>query len=160
MHVHARFRLAYGLHDLEVRLTGETRMNPALQTHLRGAHGRRLTRAPCNLSEVQIVGGPTQIRVAAALGERTEPAMIEADVGVVNVAVDDVSHGVAHHLRSQRVGSRHHGVEIAPRSAEQSDHLRFCQYRPVARGREYPLDPRRTFWTRGTQGMHLRQRAE
>ena len=52
-----------------------------------------------------------------ALGEGAEPAAVVADVGVVDVAVDDVAHGVAADARAQRVGGGAHGVELrAPRA--------------------------------------------
>jgi hypothetical protein len=49
--------------------------------------------------------------VHLALGEGAEPAAIGADVGVVDVTVDDVADGVAADVAAERVGGTGDVVE-------------------------------------------------
>ena len=77
----------------------------------------------CDLVEGEIVGRAAQVLVRAALREGAELAAEVADVGVVDVAVDDVAHDVAADRAAQRVGrardvrdSRRRGPRTGARS--------------------------------------------
>ena len=59
--------------------------------------------------------------VVAALREGAELAAVSADVGVVDVAVDDVGDGVADAARAQRVGRAADGCEVVAARREQRD---------------------------------------
>src|ERR1700736_5741084 len=81
--------------DTQVGLPREARMNASLQADL-GRTGRRsLDRAARDLVELEVISRSAQIRGPAALRKRTEPAVVQADVGVVDVPVYDVGDGVA-----------------------------------------------------------------
>src|SRR5579864_8991119 len=77
-------------HDLHVGGTGETRVDAALQAHLRGAPGPGFSDARSDLPEIQQVSGVCAGTLAFAFGEGAKSAAVSADVRVVDVTVDDV----------------------------------------------------------------------
>ena len=83
---------------------GVVGMDAALQADFRRAAIPRLDRAARDFLDGEIVGRAAQILVRAALREGAELAPEVADVGVVDVAVDDVAHDVAADRAAQRVG--------------------------------------------------------
>jgi hypothetical protein len=58
--------------------------------------------------------------IVPALGEGAELAAVGADVGVVDVAVDDVADRVADALGAQLIGGPADGREVRPRAASNS----------------------------------------
>ncbi len=76
---------------------------PALQTHFRRAALARLERAAHDLGDIEQVRPLRTLVLARTLRERAEGAAIAADVGVIDVAVDDIRGDGAVRLRAQRV---------------------------------------------------------
>ena len=83
---------------------GVVGMDAALQAHFRRPAIPRLDRATRNFLDGEIIRRAAQILVRAAFREGAELAPVIADVGVVDVAVHDVTHDVATDRASQRVG--------------------------------------------------------
>ena len=92
--------------DLEVGRAAVVGMDAALQAHLGRAALPGLAGAARDLGEVEVVGRPAQMLGEPALGEGAEAAAEVADVGVVDVAVDDVGDPLAADLLAQLVGLR------------------------------------------------------
>jgi hypothetical protein len=67
----------------------------ALQADFDRAALGGLAAAAHDFLEREIVGPPAQALVRLALGECTECAAIETNIGVVDVAGDDVAHALA-----------------------------------------------------------------
>ena len=96
--------LLHGRDDVEVRRRGQLGVDPALHADLGRAEVPGLLGAVGDL----VVGQRVGVGVGLALGEGAEPAADVADVGEVDVAVDDVGHLVADGLAAQVVGQPHH----------------------------------------------------
>ena len=92
--------------QVEVRRRRQLGVDAALHADLGRAEVPRLLGAVGDLVEGQRVG----VGVGPPLGERAEPAADVADVGEVDVAVDDVGHLVADGLAAQLVGEPDHLV--------------------------------------------------
>ena len=86
--------------EVEVRRAGQLGVDAALHADLGGAELPGLLGPVGDLVEGERVG----VGVGAPLGERAEPAADVADVGEVDVAVDDVGDVVADRLAAQVVG--------------------------------------------------------
>src|SRR4029453_17245311 len=93
-----------GAADRFVGLAGVVGMDAALQADLGGAALPRLDGAARHFFQREIVGLAAQVVVRAALGEGAEAAAEVADVGVVDVAVDDVGNDAAANRLAQGVG--------------------------------------------------------
>jgi hypothetical protein len=105
----------------QIGLPGVGGMDAALQAYLGGAGPARLHRAPRDLLEVEKIGRPAQVVRAAALGEGAEAALIAADVGVVDVAVDDEANGVAAGFPAQPIGGLQQRVQFLAARLEKRD---------------------------------------
>ena len=99
VHVHAGQRLLDRAADREIGRAGVFRVDAALQADFGGAALPGFLAAPDDLVEVEIVGPAAQIFAELALREGAELAAEIADIGVVDVAGDDVGDGVARYLR-------------------------------------------------------------
>src|SRR5262249_9466789 len=95
MDMEPRYGAPDGARDREVGLAGILGMDAALQADLGGAAIPRLLAAATDLIEVEIIGPAAQVLAQLALGEGAELAAIVANVGVVDVAVDDVADDIA-----------------------------------------------------------------
>ena len=91
VHVHVRHPLLHLAGDVEVRGAGQVGVDAALHADLGRAERPRLLGAVADLVQRQRVG----VGVGAPLRERAEPAAGVADVGEVDVPVDDVGDVVA-----------------------------------------------------------------
>src|SRR3979409_1483094 len=94
----------YRLQDVEIRLPRIARMNSALQTHFGRAFGGGFPRARGNLLERKVVTAIARSALSRGFGKSTETAAITADVGVVDVAIDDVGDRVAADSAPQFIG--------------------------------------------------------
>jgi hypothetical protein len=90
------------------------------------------TARPRHFFQRQIVGRAAQILVRAALGEGAEAAAEIADVGVVDVAVDDVAHDVAADGLAQRIGGAGDMAVVGIARREQAHDLGMVE--PLAGG--------------------------
>ncbi len=106
--VHPGGRVEHGAHDLHVGVGAHVRADTGLDAHLGGAQGLGLRGAYPDLGQGQRVG----VRVAAALCEGAEPAADVADVGDVEVAVDDVGDVIADGVSPHLVGEPAHRVQV------------------------------------------------
>ena len=119
VHVDVGRRHLHRLDDGEIGVAGVAGMDAALQADLGGAALPGLARARRDLVEVEIVGLVAVAEAVPALGEGAELAAVGADVGVVDVAVDDVGDGVADaRARAARRprGTRRRSPRRAPRT--------------------------------------------
>src|SRR5581483_11979584 len=135
VHVYRRYRFLHDPKDVEVGLAGEARMDTPLEAYLRGASIGSLARAGGDFRQVEVVRRAAQIRRAAALREGTEAAMIKADVGVVDIAIDDIAHDVANPVTAQLIRGLDDHIEIAAFGAEQADDIRFIESAAAPSGR-------------------------
>ena len=80
--------------NIDVVLAGVFRVDAALQAHFRRTHHVRLDCAALDLVQPQVIRLVPQVFVHFALGEGAKLAFEIADVGVVDIPVDDVTDGV------------------------------------------------------------------
>src|SRR5688500_13350084 len=112
MHMQPRRRLLHGRDDIQIALARVVRMNSTLETDFGRATLPSFERSLRYFFEIQVVSGTSQRSTRTTLREGAEAAGIATDVGVVDVAVDDISHIVARHLGPQLVASAHDGGEV------------------------------------------------
>ena len=115
--VDAGGRRLHGAGEVEVRRSGQVRVDAALHADLGGTCRRGLADPGTDLVEREGVG----IDVLGALRERTEAAAGVADIGEVDIAVDDVGHVVTHHLAAKVIGQGDDGVERGTVTRHESD---------------------------------------
>ena len=96
---------------VDVVVAVEVGVDAALQADLGGAALLGLAHALADLVEGQEVGIAAQVERERPLGKGAEAALESADVGVVDVAVDDEADGVAHESPSHGVGEVHDGLD-------------------------------------------------
>jgi hypothetical protein len=111
------------LHHLAVEVPGEFGVDPALQSHLGGAPVPRLPGQADDLVEPHQVGLSTQIERLGSFRESTEPALEIAQVGVVDVPVDDIGDGVTDGALPEQVGGMSHGIYLVAPGPKQLLHL-------------------------------------
>ena len=116
-------RLPDGLDDLQVIVTVELRVDPALQADLGGPQFLGFADPVGDLAELEQVGGPAEVEGKWALGEGAEPALEGADVGVVDVPVGHEGHLVADDLRPQAIGDFGDGPDLGAAGGEQGHDL-------------------------------------
>ena len=116
---------------------GQLGVDAALHADLGGAELPRLLGAVGDLVERERVG----VGVGAPLGERAEPAADVADVGEVDVAVDDVGDVVADRLAAQVVGQPADLAQQVALGGHQGQRVLVGQVARVASRR--PSAPRR-----------------
>ncbi len=105
----------------------QTSVAPRSQASRRAAH---------DFLEREVIRRAAQRLVRLALGEGAEVAAIGADVGVVDVAVDDVADGVAARRSAQFIGRGDDAAVVGVARREQPHDLRRIQ----ARARSSALD--------------------
>jgi hypothetical protein len=128
--VHLRDPLLHGGDEVEVRRGGQLGVDAALHAHLGRAELPRLLGPVGHLVERERVG----VGVGAPLRERAEPAADVADVGEVDVAVDDVGDLVTHGLAAQVVGQPAHLLQQRPLGRHQGQRVLVGQVARVPLG--------------------------
>src|SRR5262249_21277050 len=107
----------------------------ALQANLGGAAVPRLFAAPHDLVQIEVVGPAAQVFAELALRKGAELAAEIADVGVIDVAGDDVADRVAVDLAAQIVGGGADPVEFPTARLEQPHDVslgqRFARRRAI-----------------------------
>ena len=116
-------RLSDGPDHLEVVVAVEARVDAALEAHLGGPGGLGLGDSLGDVAQLQEVRGAAQVERQRALGERAEPALEGAHVGVVDVAVGHPGDHVADLVAAQLVGDLGHGPHLGAPGREQRDDL-------------------------------------
>ena len=104
MDVHARNRLSDRRANTDIGFAGIIRMDAALQADLGGATVPGFLRAAGDFLHREIIGRAAQGFVGFSLGKRAELAFVVADIGVVDVTVDDVTDHVTADGAAKRVG--------------------------------------------------------
>src|SRR5205823_12102814 len=104
MDMQAGYRLLDRPAHRQIGGAGIFRVDAALQADLGGAALPGFLAAPDDLVHVEIVGPAAQILAELALRESAELAAEIADVGVVDVAGDDIGDRLAVDLAAQPVG--------------------------------------------------------
>ena len=127
MHMHLRHRRLHRAADLQIFLAGVGRMDAALHADLGSSACPRLAHPPRDLVHGEIVGLAAQVLAHLAFREGAELALERTDVGVVDVAGDDIAHGVAVHLAAQIVRCAADRGEIVAARAEQLHDLAFAE---------------------------------
>jgi len=106
MNVHAGNGGAYCATYLHISIAGEARVDAALHAHFGRAALPGFARAVGDLVQREIVGAPAQVLAHLAFRERAELTFERADIGVVDVARDDVGNDIAANVPSQRIRRR------------------------------------------------------
>jgi len=140
--VHVRDRRLDVAADGEIGLAAVIGMNAALKADLRRASRPRFGGAADNLFEREVVRRAAQGLMRLALGEGAERAAVRADVGVVDVAVDDIADDVAACLSAKRVGCADNAAVVGVARREQAHDLRRVEARAVLSAPDDALDRR------------------
>jgi hypothetical protein len=127
MHMHRRIDALDGTQDLEVGAAGEVWMNAALQAYLRGAALTRLAHSIGQHLQVQQVGLLGAFVFTGSFGEGAKRTSVAADIGVIDVAIYDVSQIVAVCGGTQIVGGGAQILEISAARFEQTGPRRNIQ---------------------------------
>ena len=128
VHVDVRHGVLHRPDHRQVVVTVEPGMNSALQTDLGRAPVPGLQRSPGDLLQRYEVRLPPQIACELPLGERAEPAAEIADIGVLDVARDDVADVVPAHLPSFRVRGGEDAMQLLIARSEQAHELVLSQF--------------------------------
>src|ERR1700726_2377401 len=121
----ARFRAFHGPANVEIFSAGVARMDTALHADFGGATRPRLAHAPFDLAERDIVRPTAQRLAHLAFGEGAEATFEITDVGVVDIAGDDVGNDVAIGDPPQLVGCRTHRRELIATATKQPHDIGF-----------------------------------
>ena len=148
VHVHLGRRVFDGTADIQIGVAGVLGVDAALHAYLGGAASPCLGTTTRDLVEVEVVGCTSQILAELALGEGAELTLEVADVGVVDIAIDDIGDLVAIDLAAQRVGRSHDGHEVVTPRGEQFSDLRLVERLAPTRPGAERRGPRR--WVQGT----------
>ena len=136
--MHPRHPPLHRSDEVEVGGAGQRRVDAALHAHLGRADLARLLGPVGDLVQRQ----PVRVGVALPLRERAEPAADVADVGEVDVAVDDVGDVVADRVAAHVVGQPDQRVQRRTVGGEQGQREvrvgRFEQRGRVLRGQPQP----------------------
>ena len=115
----------HGLQHRQIGVAVIVGMDAPLQADFGRAAIPGFRRAPSDLGIVEPVGGAAH-RLRTALGKGAEAAFVEADIGVVDVAVDGIGQSVADILLPQPVGLRDDGGKVMALRIEQRDYVTFA----------------------------------
>src|SRR5215204_7716179 len=144
------YRRLHGLADLDVRLAGERRVDPALEADLDAPALPRLLGAAGDLLDRHQIRLAAQVFGELPFRERAEAAAEVADVGVVDVAGDDVGDLVSADLAPEPVGGREHTVGVLPARGEEPHDLVLAELLTGVDRERVPRDERdRCLVTRG-----------
>ena len=95
MNVHLWYRLLDGTQDIDVGIPGIFGMDAALHANLCRTSLPGFLGAPGDLFIRKVVRPSAQVLCQFTLGEGAELALEIADVGVIDVAVNNEAHGIA-----------------------------------------------------------------
>ena len=125
--MHVRLSLLDSLDNGEIGLAGIIRMYAPLQANLGRAFLPGLGDAPLDFSQGQVIAALAQVLSHAPLGKGAETAAEIADIGVVDVPVDNVSNRITVDLTAQFVGCLPDLDIIRSACVEQACNLGFSQ---------------------------------
>ena len=106
--MHARHGLLDRSANRLIGSAGIFRVDAALQADLGGTARPGFLGTTGDFRMIEIIGWATQGFMSLALAEGAEAATIGADICVVDVAIDDIAHGIARNRLAQPIRSRHH----------------------------------------------------
>src|SRR3984893_13587675 len=121
----AGVRTFHGPANVEIFGAGVARMDAALHADFGGATRPRLAHAPFDLAERDIVRPTAQRLAHLAFGEGAEATFEITDVGVVDIAGDDVGNDVTIGGLPQLVGRRAHRRELVAAATKQPHDIGF-----------------------------------
>src|SRR5262245_53592939 len=125
MDVYLRSRVFGGANDGEVRFPGIAGMDAALHADFGRTTLPRFRDAPGDFFERQIVGFAAFRMRRTAFGKSAKRAAIRADIGVIDIAIDNVAHRIAARCLPQLVSRLAHEIEFLASRPEQADQLLF-----------------------------------
>ena len=128
--------------DVQIGGAGVLGMDAALHAHFRGTTLPRLHAPTGDFVEIEVIGSPPKILTELALGEGTKLTPEVADVGVIDIAIDDVRDLVAIDLVAQRIGSSQDRHEIVAPRGKELGNLRLVKSVAVIRFGTERLGPR------------------
>src|SRR5690606_37510109 len=145
------------VHNVQIGLAGVVGVYATLHAHLGGTALPGFDAARRDILRADIVGPATQVFALLTLGKRTELAFEIADVGVIDIAIDDIAHRVAVDRLAQLVGLRHHVREVQPARVEQACDIRFRQLaaRATATDDSAYISGYRDRWRHGSQQLRV-----
>lgn len=126
MNMNGRCRSAHGTQNIKIGIAVIIRMDAALKAHLGRTARNSFSGAVPHLGEVKLVGWPTRC-LAAAFGKGAKAAFIEADICVVDVAVDDVADDVSDRFAPDSVGRVDDQADIGTVCLEQAGDVPFVE---------------------------------
>src|SRR3546814_3857022 len=118
-------------------------MNAALQADLGRTPISGLRGAPPHLLEIEHIGWTAQV-LRRPFRKGAEAAFVKADIGVIDIAVDDVGHRIANHLPPQFVGRTGDECNVGSVGFEQPDDvplLKPSTFEPARQDLPYPAGP-------------------
>src|SRR6266852_4053323 len=104
MKVHLRDRRLDGAANAEIGLAGVFRMDATLEAYFGSASLPCLGRAAHDFLKGEVIGRAAQRLMRLTLGKGAELATIVADIGIVDVAVDDIADGIAARCPAKFIG--------------------------------------------------------
>ena len=115
---------AHAAQHVEIGVPVIVGMNAALEAHFRRAAIPGFRGPPADFGKVEPVSR-TAHGPGTALGKRAEAASVEADIGIINVAVDSIRQRVACRFLTQPVGQRENGQKVLIFRIEQGFDIGF-----------------------------------
>ena len=107
MDMHPRQGLLDGAANCFIGCAGIIRVDAALQANLGRAARPGFPGATNDFRMVKIIGRAAQGLMRLALAEGAKAAAIGADIGVVDVAIDHITHGITRDSLAERISSAH-----------------------------------------------------
>src|SRR5579863_963280 len=119
VNVHIRDRRLDGAANAEIGLAGVIWMDAALKAYLGGASLPRLDRAADDFLKGEVIGRAAQRLMRLTFGKGAELAAVVANIGVVDVAVDDVADNVAARRPAKLIGRGNDAAVVGVARREQ-----------------------------------------
>src|SRR3546814_12855346 len=94
MDMNVRRARPHGAQYIEICIAVIGRVNAALKAYLSRAAFHRFSRAATDFLKIQTIGRTAPV-TCAALGKGAEAASVKADVGIIDVTIDDIGDCVA-----------------------------------------------------------------
>ena len=117
--MHLRDRRLDGATNAEIGLAGVIRMDAALKADFSGASLPCLDRAAHDFLKREVVRRAAQRLMRLSLGKGAELATVVADIGVVDIAIDDVADDVAARCAAKLIGRGNDAAVIGVARREQ-----------------------------------------
>ncbi len=137
MDMNVRRGSADGLQQAAIGVAIELGVDTTLHAHFCCAARHRFGGTATDFLVGQDIGRPAQI-LRPAFGKCAKGAAVQTYIGVVDIAIDHESHGLARSLRAQDISSLCDARHIGPFCGKQRDDIALVK--PFARARDDRLD--------------------